>query len=652
MQIDGINLDKNNPEFFNAVEFIKNTNRHLFLTGKAGTGKTTFLKYLKTSLNKNSVVLAYTGVAAVNAGGNTINSFFKIRPSVYYPEDNRLRVSAGRDTTDSSTIFDHIRLDKKRVEIIKKMELLIIDEVSMLRCDLLDVVDKILRVYRKSLSQPFGGVQIILIGDLFQLPPIAQYSEWEILGKFYKTPFFFSSKAVESLIKSNKLAYIELKKIYRQTEQDFVNILNRVRINEISDNDLKVINDKYSPTFNKSKNKNFITLATHNRIVNQENKIELDKLPGESTFIDAEITGSFPVSMYPTDIRLELKKDAQVMFLKNDTGDSKRYYNGKIGRLTKISEGFLLIETEDDTINLKKNEWENIKYEWDSKTRRIVEKVEGTFTQFPVRLAWAVTVHKSQGLTFENVIADLGGAWDSGQVYVALSRCTSFNGLILKSKISRENIITDQEVISFSKNETPNTLILEALKESQADRIYKECRDALKKGQFEKGYDLFLKAIKRRNDIESDTFKRFIFYLLNKLNLRNQQVIEIIPFLESELEIEKSQSQKTTLYNQIKVKGLESKISQQSKSLIKKEEEITIMRKSISEMTRTITNLKKEVNSFQSINKTIREHEDDLNFKLKMQEKKLAEVNNQTESYRETALKLINRNWYQRLLNK
>lgn len=510
--IENIELDESNEEFNQAFQIINQTDKLVYLTGKAGTGKTTFLKYVKEYSCKNTVILAPTGVAAVNAGGQTIHSFFQIPFGPFVPHDKRLRKKSPKDDSDKSCFYTTFNYFNDRKNIIMAMELLVIDEISMVRCDLLDVIDQILRIVRNS-DIPFGGTQVLLIGDTFQLPPIADVQQWNILEKFYDSPYFFSSR----VIKECKPIYIELKKIYRQKEQEFIDLLNRVRVNEITSKELDYLNNKYNPNFESKSNENYITLATHNNIVTNTNLIKLKELKGELYSIKADIVGRFPGSILPTDQILQLKEGAQIMFVKN--GKNKEYFNGKIASIKEISEDSIRVKCDDgQEILVNKRKWENIDYEWNSETKKIESKVVGTFTQYPLKLAWAITVHKSQGLTFDKVIADLSAAFSPGQVYVALSRCTSYSGLILKSKINRSAIKTDSTVLEFAKNETPNTLLVKELNSGKADVLYKESRNYFKSNLYLKALESFIKALRFRDDLATDSFKRYFELTINRLS--------------------------------------------------------------------------------------------------------------------------------------
>ncbi len=500
-----MDLDRENVEFNYAADFVRHTDKIIYLTGKAGTGKTTFLKYIKETTTKNTVVLAPTGVAAINAGGVTIHSFFQIPFGPFVPDDSRLRTSA-LSSDNKETIYTTFKYREDKKKIIETLELLIIDEVSMVRVDTLDVIDRILKVFRKKPYLPFGGVQVILIGDTFQLPPIADKEQWRILSKFYKTQFFFSSKVIER----NTPLYIELKKIYRQNEQDFIDLLNRVRVSQVTPKDLQVLNAKYDPAFS-GNGSDYIILATHNKIVNATNLTKLSQLKTETFTYEAKVTGTFPDKHKPTDHFLKLKVDAQIMFIKNDPDEYKRFYNGKIGRVKKLEESSITVIFDNGSeVKVERAEWNNIQYSYDPEQKKIVEEIIGTFEQFPIRLAWAITVHKSQGLTFEKVIADLGKAFAPGQVYVALSRCTSFNGLILKTPLNNYAIKTDPRVIEFAKNETPETLITQQLNTGRADYNYKKAREEFSRGNLKSAFESVKTAIKYRNDIETEKFQKFI----------------------------------------------------------------------------------------------------------------------------------------------
>lgn len=507
--VDSIIIDSRakNPKFYEAVEFERESNALLYLTGKAGTGKTTFLKYIKQTTKKKHIILAPTGVAAINAGGNTIHSFFQIPFGPFIPDDSRLRTrSMGLEHPE--TIFTTFKYREEKKEIIKNLELLIIDEISMVRADMLDVIDRILKVFRNQHSLPFGGVQVILIGDTFQLPPIVASTEWSILSQHYKTPFFFSSNVLEK----NEYSYIELKKIYRQKEQEFIDLLNRVRVGEVNEKDLDDLNAKYNPTFT-GKGKDYVILATTNRIVNETNITKLNQLETKLFSFEASVKGIFPDKHKPTDHYLQLKVGAQIMLIRNDTENPKRYINGSIAKIKGLEKNKIIIEFDDVTkpdLTIRKEIWENIQYSYNKDQKKITEEIIGTFEQFPIRLAWAITVHKSQGLQFDKVIADLGNSFASGQVYVALSRCTTSTGLILRTKLNKYAIKTDPRVIEFAKKETPNTLIIDRLNAGKADFYYKKAREDFVKGRVKSAFDFFKRALKFRNDIDTDIFTKYI----------------------------------------------------------------------------------------------------------------------------------------------
>lgn len=510
--IDNIEIDEANLEFKYAADFVRNTNKLVYITGKAGTGKTTFLKYIRETTQKRTVVLAPTGVAAINARGQTIYSFFHVPFSVFVPNDKRLRTKADKNDNDKSTIYDYFHFRKEDLAIIRGIELLIIDEISMVRCDILDLIDRLLRVFRNRPNEPFGGVQVVLIGDTFQLPPVAQFDVWEILRVHYESPYFFSAK----VIRENTPVYIELKKIYRQKEQVFIDLLNRVRVGEITPNEIGLLNSKYNPLFVPTNNDNYIVIETTNKIVENTNLTKLSELPGEIIKHEAAITGIFPENIMPTDRVLQLKKDAQIMFIRNDW--AKRIYNGQIAKISSLTDTRIHVNlTEGESVSIERQTWDNIRYKWNAEEEKVEEEILGTFTQYPIKLAWSITVHKSQGLTFDKVIANLSKAFAPGQVYVALSRCTTFNGLVLKTKIGKDAIKTAPEVLDFAKNETPETLIVKELNSGKADLQYKKAKEAVEQFDFGNAYLNFISAIKLRNDIETENFKKYFVTTASRL---------------------------------------------------------------------------------------------------------------------------------------
>lgn len=431
-----------NKELKLAWNFVANTNRNIFLTGKAGTGKTTFLHKLKEGLNKRLIIVAPTGVAAINAKGVTIHSFFQMPFGPILPNTD-LSKSSG---------FNR-KFSKTKINIIKSLDLLIIDEISMVRADLLDGIDKTLRRYKKR-DLVFGGVQLLMIGDLQQLSPVIKENEWHLLSPFYKNVFFFSSQAYQ---KSNVLT-IELKYIYRQDNPLFINILNEIRTNTLSHNSANELNKRYQPDFIPTGNEGYISLTTHNKKANQINIEKLEKLDGKKQTYNAIIEGNFSEHSYPNSAKLTLKVGAQVMFIKNDSSPEKQYFNGKIGKVISLDKNEVVVHCPDDDFNIvtQLETWENIKYNVDKDTKAISEDKIGSYTQIPLRLAWSITIHKSQGLTFEKAIIDAGSAFAHGQTYVALSRCKSLEGLVLKSKITPSQIISDSNVISFNESAEAN----------------------------------------------------------------------------------------------------------------------------------------------------------------------------------------------------
>ena len=433
-----------NSELALAWQFIENTGTHLFLTGKAGTGKTTFLRKLKRESPKRMVVIAPTGIAAINAGGVTIHSFFQIPFAPYVPESSF--------STNGQATY-RFRFGKEKINIIRSMDLLVIDEISMVRADLLDAVDEMLRRYRDR-HKPFGGVQLLMIGDLQQLAPVVKDEEWQMLKKYYDTPYFFSSRA----LKQTEYCTIELKTVYRQSDGAFLDLLNRIRENHCDPQVLEALNRRYLPDFQPRKEEGYIRLVTHNYQAQRINNYELEQLPGRSYAFRATIDGKIPEYSYPTDELLELKKGAQVMFVKNDSSGEHRYYNGMIGEVTDLSADSIEVRAKDSTAAflLQEEEWANAKYVLDEESKEIVEDIEGTFRQFPLKLAWAITIHKSQGLTFERAIIDASSSFAHGQTYVALSRCKTLEGLVLSAPLSAKAVISDRAVDRFTEEARRN----------------------------------------------------------------------------------------------------------------------------------------------------------------------------------------------------
>ena len=430
-------MSTSNPELDLAWRIVENTGMHMFLTGKAGTGKTTFLKELKRRSPKRMVVTAPTGIAAINAEGMTLHSFFQLPFAPYIPDTV---FNAGKDAY-------RYRFSKEKIRIIRSIDLLVIDEISMVRADLLDAVDSVLRRYRSS-HLPFGGVQLLMIGDLQQLAPVVKAEEWELLSKHYDTPYFFSSRALAE----TQYATIELKQTYRQTDAHFLNLLNRVRTNTADRRVLEELNSRYKPQFVPPKEERYIRLTTHNILAQNINEGELGKIDRPTFVFNAVITGKFPEYSYPTDETLTLKQGAQIMFVKNDRSPEKRYFNGMIGEITAIDEKGFYVRSKDypEEIRVEQEQWDNSRYTLNEKTMEITEEIEGTFSQFPVRLAWAITIHKSQGLTFSHAIIDAHDSFAHGQVYVALSRCRTLEGMVLSTPLGSGAIICDNTVERYT----------------------------------------------------------------------------------------------------------------------------------------------------------------------------------------------------------
>jgi hypothetical protein len=443
------------------LRFINQTHRSIFLTGKAGTGKTTLLREIIQTTHKNCVVVAPTGIAALNAGGVTIHSMFQLPFGGFIPDNSSPHFSESTKFETKATLRRHFRMSGLKKSVIKNMELLIIDEVSMLRADLLDAMDFMMQSVRKK-NTPFGGVQVLYIGDLLQLPPVIRDEEWRTLKTYYKGKFFFHSHVIQQ----NPPLYIELSKIFRQTDDVFISILNNLRNNQISQQDIQNLNQYVKPDFDLKVNKGYITLTTHNAKADAMNAQALEDLEGKLVSYNPEIVGDFPDKIYPIEENLKLKVGAQVMFVKNDLSFDKKYFNGKMGFVKSLSSKEILVHfpEENMTIEVEKYEWQNIRYKVDEMTKEIEEEVLGTFVHYPIKLAWAITVHKSQGLTFDKAALDVSQVFLPGQAYVALSRLRSLNGLILLSPLRMNGISNDQDVMDYSLNKASDELLKNALR--------------------------------------------------------------------------------------------------------------------------------------------------------------------------------------------
>jgi Cdc6-like AAA superfamily ATPase len=442
-----MNYDTTNEMFQLAVELVNQSSRNIFLTGKAGTGKTTFLKYIRENCLKQIAVVAPTGVAAINAGGVTIHSFFQLPLSSFVPETKGF-LGDNEEIINPYSLISRLRISNEKKKVLRQLELLIIDEISMVRCDTMDAIDVVLRHIRQKHNECFGGVQVLFIGDMFQLPPVIKEQEWKLLSGYYNSPYFFDSR----VIKEAPPVYIEFSKIYRQSEEKFIDLLNQVRNNALDEEGIKILDSRFNPIFRRAKHDGYIILTTHNDKARDINAMELQNLTDKLFSFNAEISNEFSASAYPTDEIFQLKVGAQVMFIKNDTDKAKRYFNGKIGIVTKLEEDKIFVQCKDEPgeIEVKRETWENIRYTLNKTTRRVEEEVLGSFTQYPLRLAWAITIHKSQGLTFEKAIIDAGEAFAPGQVYVALSRCINLDGLVLQSRIRSSGLFSDNRIVQFS----------------------------------------------------------------------------------------------------------------------------------------------------------------------------------------------------------
>lgn len=520
--------DTQNKEFQDALNLIQYTRQSVFLTGKAGTGKSTFLRYICEHTKKKHVVLAPTGIAAINAGGSTLHSFFKLPFYPLLPDNPDFSLQRGR-------IHEFFKYTKPHRKLLEELELIIIDEISMVRADIIDAVDRILRVYSRNLREPFGGKQILLVGDAFQLEPVVKGDEREILNRFYPTPYFFSARVFNQI----DLVSIELQKVYRQTDATFVGVLDHIRNNTVGATDLQLLNTRYGTQIEESEADMYITLATRRDNVDHINDKKLAELPGEPVTFSGEITGDFPESSLPTSQELVLKPGAQIIFIKNDF--DRRWVNGTIGIISgfdPFEETLYVITDDGKECDVKRESWRNIRYKYNEEKKQIEEEELGTFTQYPIRLAWAITIHKSQGLTFSRAVIDFtGGVFAGGQAYVALSRCTSLEGIQLKKPVSRADVFVRPEIIGFAERFNNRQAIDRALKQAQADVQYAAATKAFDKGDFDTFLNEFFKAIHSRYDIEKPVVQRLI---RKKLNIINRLREENRSLKQAAIEKEKS----------------------------------------------------------------------------------------------------------------
>lgn len=515
------NIDLDNVEFQNAWNLIRNTHRSVFLTGKAGTGKSTFLKYICANTSKEHVVLAPTGIAAVNVGGQTLHSFFKIPFKPLLPDDPDFSPRRIRKT---------LRYSAQKVKLIKKLDLIIIDEISMVRCDIIDFIDKVLRIYSNNMREPFGGKQLLFVGDIFQLEPVITRDMRDILRRYYKQFFFFNARVFDKL----GLIPIELRKIYRQTDSDFIAMLDRVRVSHATYNDLLLLNGRCNPDYKEVDEKFVMTLASRRDTVDSINDAHMQALDTPEYVFTGVVTDIFPDNDLPTNKELILKLGAQVIFIRNDK--ENRWVNGTLGKVSKVDEGGIEVELENgEGYVLDQEIWENVQYTYDEKEKKVLENVVGTFRQYPIKPAWALTVHKSQGLTFNNIVIDFaGGAFSSGQTYVALSRCTSLEGITLLKPLSQRDIIVNTAITDFSRQFNNQAVINDAMLVEKANGLYSMASIAFDHDDFARCVDCFVQAMEIHNVISDPLAKRFIKIKFNKFHKLNNKIKSLEDVIDSQ----------------------------------------------------------------------------------------------------------------------
>ena len=573
-------IDLENEEMQKALQIIQFTRRSLFLTGKAGTGKSTFMRHIAATIKKKHIILAPTGIAAINAGGSTLHSFFKLPFHPLLPTDKRYSARNIRDT---------LKYNGEKTKLLREVELIIIDEISMVRADIIDFIDKVLRIYNRNMREPFGGKQLLLVGDIYQLEPVIKEDERQLLRPFYPSCFFFDAHVFREM----QLIAVELKKVYRQRDAQFISLLDHIRTSQVSDTDLRLLNARVNAEIGTEEGRLSITLSGRRDTVDYINEKQLNTLPDQPTIFYGHIEGEFPESSLPTPIELEVKTGAQVLFIKNDK--ERRWVNGTLGTVIGFGDeedGIIYVRTEDGRdFDVEREIWSNVRYTFNEKEQKIEEEEIGSYQQFPLRLAWAITVHKSQGLTFNNVKIDFtGGVFAGGQTYVALSRCTSLQGISLQEPIRRENIFVRTEVTNFARNYNNLNIINSALQESKADKQYADAMAAFDKGDMQATIDNFFLAIHSRYDIEKPAAKRLIRKKLNSVNMLKQQLAEA-----HALEAQRSEQLKR-LATEYTLLGKESEKEGMSQAAIRNYEKALELWPELPEAKRKLKKLKKARN--------------------------------------------------------